>query len=86
MGIVRSSEICLILFGESFASNWVSVIVREDASSTVVGHVDVVLVADVSEVEAANYVSTDSFNLERRRKKEMVTGWFLEIFIYSKYL
>ena len=70
MGIVGSSEISLILLGESFASDWVSIVVREDASSTVVGHVDVVLVADVSEVEAANYVGTDSFNLERKRRRK----------------
>ncbi len=62
MGIIRASKICSVIFSKTFPANGVGFIVRKDASCAVVGHVDVVLVADISKVEAPDDICTDRFN------------------------
>ena len=63
VGVVGATEVGNVVFGESRASNGVGIIVVEDASGAVVGHVDAVQVADVSEVQAADDVGTDGLDL-----------------------
>ena len=45
------------------AANGMGIVVMEDATSPIVGHVTVVKVANISQVKATNHIGTDGFNL-----------------------